>query len=45
MDQPALPMNDKDGDDGSYLKNKMISRIDDRTGRDHQTVDAAGVIR
>ncbi|KAG5028464.1 hypothetical protein JHK87_011978 [Glycine soja] len=42
-DLPA--MDNKEENDGSHFSNETLTRLDDRTGRAHQTVDVAEVIR
>ncbi|KAI4348261.1 hypothetical protein L6164_009001 [Bauhinia variegata] len=48
-DQPRDPLavhiDDKEESDGSHLNNETVTRVDDRSGRVHQTVDVAEVIR
>ncbi|XP_020229046.1 AUGMIN subunit 6 isoform X2 [Cajanus cajan] len=44
-DLPAVQMDNKEENDGSHFSNEILTRVDDRTGRVHQTVDVAEVIR
>ncbi|KAE9590246.1 hypothetical protein Lal_00028086 [Lupinus albus] len=44
-DLPAVHMDNKEENDGSHFSNETLTRLDDRTGRVHQTVDVAEVIR
>ncbi|KAK7266885.1 hypothetical protein RIF29_19545 [Crotalaria pallida] len=44
-DLPAVHMDNKEENDGSHFSNEALSRLDDRAGRVHQTVDVAEVIR
>ncbi|KAF7819468.1 AUGMIN subunit 6 [Senna tora] len=43
-DLPAVHVDDEENE-GSHLSNEALTRVDDRTGRVHQTVDVAEVIR
>ncbi|KAG2384293.1 AUGMIN subunit 6 [Vigna angularis] len=38
-------IDNKEENDGSHFSNETLTRVDDRTGRVHQTVDVAEVIR
>lgn len=44
MDLNAVQM-DNEENDGSHFSSETSTRVDDRTGRVHQTVDVAEVIR
>lgn len=44
-DLPAVQMENKEEIDGSHFSSESLTRVDDRTGRVHQTVDVAEVIR
>ena len=44
-DFPAGHMDNKEENDGSHFSNETLTRVDDRTGRVHQAVDVAEVIR
>lgn len=44
-DLPAVHMDNKEENDGTHFSNETLTRLDDRTGRVHQTVDVAEVIR
>ncbi|OIW06436.1 hypothetical protein TanjilG_05207 [Lupinus angustifolius] len=42
---PAAHMDNKEENDGTHFSNETLTRLDDKTGRVHQTVDVAEVIR
>ncbi|KAK4282284.1 hypothetical protein QN277_013680 [Acacia crassicarpa] len=44
-DLPAVRMDENEENEGFHLSNEMLTKADDRTGRVHQTVDVAEVIR
>ncbi|KAJ1412700.1 HAUS augmin-like complex subunit 6, N-terminal [Sesbania bispinosa] len=44
-DLPAVQMDNKEDNDGAHFSGETLTRLDDRTGRVHQTVDVAEVIR
>lgn len=44
-DLSAVHMDENEENEGLQLSNEILTRADDRTGRVHQTVDVAEVIR
>ncbi|KAJ1391563.1 HAUS augmin-like complex subunit 6, N-terminal [Sesbania bispinosa] len=40
-DLPAVQMDNKEDNDGAHFSGETLTRLDDRTGRVHQTVDVA----
>ena len=44
-DQSAVHMDDKEENGETHLNIDPLTRVDDRTGRVHQTVDVAEVMR
>ncbi|KAE9619879.1 putative HAUS augmin-like complex subunit 6 [Lupinus albus] len=44
-DLPSVHMDSKEENDASHFSNEALTRLDDRTGKAHQAVDVAEVIR